>query len=96
MICGTASIASWEPPPHGPRPERHLLVKRARMAGFLVFDYRPRFAEALPRLADWVRAGRLRYREDISDGIEHAPGAIAELYRGENLGKKLIRLAGTG
>jgi hypothetical protein len=44
------------------------------------------------RLADWVRAGRLRYREDILDGIEHAPGAIAGLYRGENLGKRLIQL----
>jgi NADPH-dependent curcumin reductase CurA len=39
-----------------------------------------------------VRAGRLRYREDILDGIEQAPDAIAGLYRGENLGKRLIRL----
>jgi NADPH-dependent curcumin reductase CurA len=40
-----------------------------------------------------VREGKLRYREDILDGIEHAPGAIAELYRGENLGKRLIRIS---
>ena len=49
--------------------------------------------EATARLADWVRAGRLKYREEIRDGIENCPGAIAELYRGENLGKRLIRLA---
>jgi hypothetical protein len=94
VICGTASVASWDPPPQGPRVERHLLVKRARMSGFLAFDYQHRYEEAVARLAAWVREGRLRYREDIADGIEHCPGAIAELYRGENLGKRLIRLHG--
>lgn len=91
-ICGTASVASWEPPPMGPRVERHLLVKRARMAGFIIFDYQDRYEEAIARLAGWVRGGEIRYREDIADGIEHCPGAIAGLYRGENLGKRLIRL----
>ena len=93
VICGTAGVASWDPPPTGPRVERHILVKRARMQGFLVFDYAARYEEAIARLADWVRAGALKYREDILDGIEHAPGAIAGLYRGENLGKRLIRLS---
>ena len=92
MICGTASVASWDPPPTGPRVERHLLVKRARMSGLLVLDYQHRYEEAVARLAGWVREGRLRYREGIVDGIERCPGAIAELYRGENLGKRLIRL----
>jgi NADPH-dependent curcumin reductase CurA len=92
VVCGTASVASWDPPPTGPRVERHLLVKRARMQGFIVFDYQPRYEEAVGRLAEWVRAGKLRYREDILDGIEQAPGAIAGLYRGENLGKRVIRL----
>jgi NADPH-dependent curcumin reductase CurA len=92
VICGTASVSSWDPPPMGPRVERHMLVKRARMSGFLVFDYAHRYEEAVARLASWVRGGKLRYREDILDGIKHAPGAIAELYRGENLGKRLIRL----
>ena len=92
VICGTASVASWDPPPTGPRVERHLLVKRARMAGLLAFDYQHRYEEAIARLADWVRDGRLRYREEITEGIENCPGAIAELYRGENLGKRLIRL----
>jgi NADPH-dependent curcumin reductase CurA len=92
VVCGTASVASWDPPPAGPRVERHLLVKRARMQGFIVFDYQHRYEEAIARLADWLRAGKLRYREDVLEGIEHAPGAIAGLYRGENLGKRLIRL----
>lgn len=94
VICGTASIASWDPWPQGPRVERHLLVKRARMQGFLVFDYAPRYADGLRDLEAWVRAGQIRYREDVQHGIEHAPGSIAALYRGENLGKRLIKLGG--
>jgi NADPH-dependent curcumin reductase CurA len=92
VICGTASVATWDPPPAGPRVERHLLVKRARAQGFLVFDYQHRFEEAIERLAAWVREGRLRYREDLLEGIESCPDAIAGLYRGENLGKRLVRL----
>ncbi len=92
VVCGTASISSWDPWPSGGRVERHLLVKRARMQGFLVFDHARRYEEAVARLAGWVQEGRLRYREDILEGIETAPGSIAGLYRGENLGKRLIRL----
>lgn len=93
VICGTAAVPSWDPIPLGPRVERHLLVRRARMQGFLVFDFVKRFGEARRELEAWVRAGQIRYREDILDGLEHAPGAIAGLYRGENLGKRLIRIA---
>ena len=92
VICGTASVANWEPWPSGPRVERHLLNKAARMQGFLIWDYEHRYEEAVTRLAMWVRDGRLRYREEILDGISAAPDAIAGLYRGENLGKRLIRL----
>jgi NADPH-dependent curcumin reductase CurA len=93
VICGTASIANWEPIPEGPRVERHLLVKRARMQGFLIFDYAEHFTEALQELTQWVRQGLIRYREDILEGIEQAPGSVAGLYRGENFGKRLIRIA---
>jgi NADPH-dependent curcumin reductase CurA len=92
VICGTASISSWDPWPNGPRAERHLLVKRVRMQGFVIFDYAPRFGEAIARLAQWIRDGRMRYSEDVLEGIEQAPGAIAGLYRGENTGKRLIRI----
>ena len=92
VVCGTASIASWDPVPLGPRVERHLLVKRARMQGILVFDYADRYPQGLAALAAWVREGRIRYREDILVGIEQAPDAIAGLYRGDNLGKRLIRI----
>jgi NADPH-dependent curcumin reductase CurA len=93
VICGTASIANWEPIPVGPRVERHLLVKRARIQGFLIFDYAEHFTEALKELTQWVRQGLIRYREDILEGIEQAPSSIAGLYRGENFGKRLIRVS---
>ncbi len=92
VICGTASISSWDPWPAGPRVERTLLVKRARMQGVLVFDYAGRYGEAIAQLADWVRAGKIHYREEILPGLESAPDAIAGLYRGENLGRRLIGL----
>lgn len=92
-LCGTASITRWDPIPQGPRVHRQLLVNRARMQGFLVFDYVDRYAEALEKLTPLVRNGELRYREAILEGIEQAPDSIASLYRGDNLGKRLIRIA---
>ncbi|KOF54593.1 alcohol dehydrogenase [Achromobacter sp. DMS1] len=93
IVCGTASVASWDPWPQGPRVERHLLNKAARMAGFLIWDYEHRYEEAIAHLAPLVRSGELRFREEILDGLEAAPGSIADLYEGTNLGKRLIRLA---
>lgn len=92
VICGTASIASWDPPPAGPRVHRQILTKRARMEGFIIFDHAERYDEAMDQLAEWVKAGKLRYREDILEGLDACPDSIAGLYRGENLGKRLIRL----
>ena len=93
IICGTASIASWDPIPLGPRVERHLLVKRAQMQGFVIFDHPDHYEGAYRDLAQWIREGHLTYLEDIQVGIENAPDAIAGLYRGDNLGKRLIRIA---
>jgi NADPH-dependent curcumin reductase CurA len=93
VICGTASVARWDPPPLGPRIERALLTKRARIEGFLVLDYEHKRPEALRFLSRHIRDGSLRYREELLEGLDEAPGAIARLYRGENMGKLLIRLA---
>jgi NADPH-dependent curcumin reductase CurA len=92
IVCGTAAIQNWADWPLGPRVERHLLVRRARIEGFVVFDHMARYEEAVAQLAAWIREGRLNYLEDILDGIEACPDALAGLYRGENLGKRLIRL----
>ena len=88
--CGTAATASWTPPPTGPRNEREIMTRRLVWSGFVVFDWRDRFAQAADRLAAWYREGRIVSDEDVSEGIEAAPGALAEVYAGRNRGKKLI------
>jgi NADPH-dependent curcumin reductase len=92
VVCGTASIPTWDPWPSGPRVQRHLLVKRARMEGFVIFDHMDAYEASVAQLAEWVRAGKLRYAEDVLDGIEACPDALAGLYRGENTGKRIVRL----
>lgn len=91
-VCGTASLQEWDPIPMGPRVHRQLLVARARMTGFLIHDYKARIGEAVARLSAWIDSGDLVSREHVLDGIDHAPGAIRMLYRGENTGKLIIKL----
>lgn len=88
--CGTASIGSWNPPPTGPRNEREILTRRLIWSGFVIFDHMARYAQAADEMARLHKAGTLGYDTDLAEGIENAPGAIASLYAGENLGKKLI------
>lgn len=90
IICGTAATASWDPPPQGPRLERAILVARARVQGLIIFDFADRFPEALDALRGWVNDGRLVWREEIVDGLGQAPGALASIYRGENMGRLMI------
>jgi len=70
-----------------------LLVNRARMEGFVVFDYAARYAEAARAMAGWIAEGKLKAREDIVDGIETFPQTLLKLFRGENLGKLVIRVS---
>ncbi len=92
-VCGMISEYNLEQPAAGPRPGRMLLVSRARMQGFLVFDYRDRYPEALEALAGWIRAGKLKYREDIVVGLDKAPEAFLGLMQGKNFGKLLIQVS---
>jgi NADPH-dependent curcumin reductase CurA len=90
-VCGQISQYNLE----RPEPTFHpglLIVFRARMQGFLVQDYAPRYAEALPRLAAWLANGDLRYTEDVTEGLENAPDAFMRMLRGENRGKALVKV----
>ncbi|HJQ15970.1 MAG TPA: NADP-dependent oxidoreductase [Allosphingosinicella sp.] len=88
--CGTASIATWNPPPQGPRNEREILTRRLQWGGFVIFDHLARFQEAAERLCAWYNEGAIICDEDISVGIDQAPGSIADIYAGRNSGKKMI------
>jgi NADPH-dependent curcumin reductase CurA len=91
--CGTAAVALWDPPPPAPRREREILTKRLRHEGFIIFDHISRFPEVAGHLAEWIRKKELIYHEDIDDGLDKAPAALAGLYQGINTGKKIIRLS---
>ena len=92
VICGQISQYNLERPELAPRNLGLLIVYRARIEGFLVSDYAHRFDEAAARLARWVAAGKIRYREDVTEGLEHAPQAFMRMLRGENEGKTLVKL----
>jgi NADPH-dependent curcumin reductase CurA len=70
-----------------------LVVFRARMEGFLVTDYAPRYGEGLARLARWVADGDLRWKEDVTEGLENAPGAFIGMLNGANRGKALVKVS---
>ena len=80
-------------PATGPRVLWTLITKRARVEGFLVSDFQADHAAALAELAGWIAAGRLRYREDVVAGLEHAPRAFIGLLQGENIGKRVVKVA---
>ncbi len=72
---------------------RPLLVKRAMIKGFIVSDHPDRFPEFLRDCSAWLREGRLKYREDVVDGLDQAPAAFLRLFEGRNFGKLLVRVA---
>jgi NADPH-dependent curcumin reductase CurA len=91
-VCGQISQYNNAKPEMGPRLLSMLVVARAKMQGFLVSDYASRFGPALEELKGWYLSGRIRNREDIVDGFENLPGAFIGLLKGENIGKRLVRV----
>ncbi len=96
-VCGTiAHYNDTAPPPgpdHLPLLMRSALVKRLTIRGFLVFDFadqQPEFTAAMRR---WLAERRVRYREDVVEGLENAPQAFIGLLRGENFGKVIVKVA---
>jgi len=92
-VCGQISQYNLTEPELAPRNLGFLIVFRARMEGFLVSDYAHRFEEGIRRLGALLADGRIRYREDVTEGIEHAPAAFIGMLRGANRGKTLVKLA---
>jgi len=92
-ICGQIALYNLERPELGPRWLPQLIVKRARVEGFLVLDYVSRFQEGLTQMTAWLREGKLKYRENVVEGIENAPKAFLGMLRGENIGKQLVKVA---
>ena len=77
----------------GPRWMGQLVVKQARVEGFLVQQFADRYDEALRQLGQWLREKKLRYREDLIEGLENAPRAFIGMLQGRNIGKQLVKVS---
>jgi NADPH-dependent curcumin reductase CurA len=90
-LCGAISQYNTAEP--GPRWLYSFVGKRVTARGFIVWDFNMRYGPALQQMGEWVRSGRIRYREDIVDGgIGKVPRAFIGLLRGENFGKLQVKL----
>jgi NADPH-dependent curcumin reductase CurA len=92
VVCGAISQYNATDGMRGPANYMSLLVHRASMAGFLVFDYADRYAEGVRQLAQWLTAGKLVPREDIAEGFETFPDTLVRLFKGENVGKLVLKV----
>jgi NADPH-dependent curcumin reductase len=72
---------------------RAILTKRLTFRGFIVVDYASQFVDFVSEMSAWLREGRIKYREDFTDGLENAPRELFRLLKGANFGKKMIRVA---
>jgi NADPH-dependent curcumin reductase len=93
VLCGAISqydTAEFSP---GPRNILNLIPQRGRMEGFIVLDYRDRFLDAILQLGQWVQEERIRYAEDVIDGLENTPAAFRKLFTGANTGKVIVKVA---
>ena len=94
VICGAISQYNNEGGVvSGPKNYMSLLINSARMEGFVVFHFAERYPEAVMALAGWYREGKLKAREDIVDGLDQFPDALLRLFRGENFGKLILKVA---
>jgi len=92
IACGSISRYNDERPEPGPRNLGLVVTKRLRLQGYIIIDHYERYREFIAEVGPWVAAGKLEYRETIVDGLENIPAAFAGLFRGDNVGKMLVRI----
>ena len=92
-VCGMISQYNAVEPVPGPYNFRSILTQRARVEGFIIFDYMDRFQEAFENLGSWLAEGKIQYRVDIIDGLENALRGINKLFDGSNKGKLIVKVS---
>jgi leukotriene B4 12-hydroxydehydrogenase/15-oxo-prostaglandin 13-reductase len=92
-VCGQISQYNAVKPEPGLRILIYLLSKQARAEGFLVYQFADRYPEGIARMAQWIKEGKLKYREQIVEGFENTPSAFIGLLRGDNTGKMLVKVS---
>jgi len=99
-VCGliaqyNADGDAFPGPDRFPVVMRQVLSKRLNLRGFIQFDFAEQRPDFIRDMAQWIRDGRIKYREDIVDGLENAPQAFIGLLQGKNFGKLIVRVAGS-
>jgi NADPH-dependent curcumin reductase CurA len=94
VICGAISQYNAIDGMRGPANYMSLLVNHATMTGFVVSDYGDRYAEGAREMAEWLGAGKLKSREDVAEGFDTFPDTLLRLFKGENTGKLVLKVAG--
>lgn len=92
-VCGAISSYNLEGADIGPRVQATLIKKSALMQGFTVGNYSERFYEGAKQLGQWLQEGKLKYRETVKEGFENIPNAFLDLFKGNNIGKLLVKVA---
>ncbi|MGI9387509.1 MAG: NADP-dependent oxidoreductase, partial [Methyloligellaceae bacterium] len=96
-VCGLVAHYNATELPPGPNKTpllmRSVLTKRLHIQGFIVWDFAAQEQDFQNDMSGWIRDGRVKYREDLVDGLERAPSALIGLLRGENFGKLIVRVA---
>ena len=92
-VCGQSSQYNSTAPESGPRWLSQLVMRQAKVEGFLVAQFADRFETGLRQLSTWLKEGRIQYREDVVDGLENAPHAFIRMLEGKNIGKQLVKVS---
>jgi NADPH-dependent curcumin reductase CurA len=96
-VCGLVAHYNATELPAGPNRVplvmHDILVKRLLFRGFIVWDFASQFHDFVADMSGWLHDGRVKYREDITDGLENAPRELIGLLKGQNFGKKIIRVS---
>ncbi|HUA32522.1 MAG TPA: NADP-dependent oxidoreductase [Candidatus Binataceae bacterium] len=92
-VCGQISQYNATETGTGPRLTGLLIERQARMEGFLVLQFAEKMKSAQNKMVQWLKAGRIKFRETRITGIENAPAAFIGMLRGDNVGKQLVQLA---
>ncbi|KAG9305965.1 hypothetical protein G9A89_016618 [Geosiphon pyriformis] len=91
VLCGAISQYNTDDP-KGPAYYSRLITQRAKMEGFIIFDYQERYYEAIRDLSKWLQEGKIKRSEYIIEGLENAPQGLSKLFQGENTGKILVKI----
>lgn len=92
ILCGQIALYNLNRLSMGPRLYPQFLIRRTKLQGFIVYDYRDQFKEAREHLREWLIEGKIKSHENIVEGFENIPSALLGLFSGDNIGKQIVKI----